>query len=92
MSEKFTVFRVEDFLTSDELRKEYLRQVLADGDIDELRRAIFYIAKSQGVGEVAKKANLNRESFYKMFKEGAKPRFESIFKVMQALDIKLTCA
>ncbi|MBR8466534.1 putative addiction module antidote protein [Campylobacter sp. faydin G-140] len=91
MKENFTEFRVEDYLTNDELRKEYLTQVLADGDTDELRRAIFYLAKSKGVEVIAKKANLNRESFYKMFRPEAKPRFESILKVMNALDIKLTC-
>lgn len=82
-------FRVEDFLTTEELRKEYLNQVLADGDIEELKNALFYIAKSRGIESVAKRANLNRESFYKMFKPNSKPRFESIFKIMQAMDIKL---
>ena len=53
---------------------------------------LFYIAKSKGIENVAKKANLNRESFYKMFKENSKPRFESIFKVVNALDIKLVYA
>lgn len=91
MKESFTEFKVESYLATDELRKEYLNQVLADGDIKELKRAIFYLAKSRGVEAVAKKANLNRENFYKMFRPEAKPRFESIFKVMQALDTKLTC-
>ncbi|MDO4875744.1 MAG: putative addiction module antidote protein [Campylobacter sp.] len=92
MKEEFTKFNLEDYLTTDELRKEYLNQVLADGDIEEFKRALFYIAKSKGIEKVAKKANLNRESFYKMFKENSKPRFESIFKVVNALDIKLVYA
>ena len=92
MKEEFTKFNLEDYLTTDELRKEYLNQVLADGDIEEFKRALFYIAKSKGIENVAKKANLNRESFYKMFKENSKPRFESIFKVVNALDIKLVYA
>ncbi|QCD44407.1 DNA-binding protein [Campylobacter mucosalis] len=49
MREKFTEFKVEDYLTSDELRREYLNQVLADGDIDELKRAISNVAISKGV-------------------------------------------
>ena len=92
LKEEFTKFNLEDYLTTDELRKEYLNQVLADGDIEEFKRALFYIAKSKGIENVAKKANLNRESFYKMFKENSKPRFESIFKVVNALDIKLVYA
>lgn len=87
--ETFTEFRFEDYLDNEEIRKEYLNQVLADGDIEELKRALFYIAKSRGIENVAKKANLNRESFYKMFKPNSKPRFDSIFKVMNALDIRL---
>ncbi|MDU6827826.1 MULTISPECIES: addiction module antidote protein [Campylobacter] len=89
---KLKDFEVSDFLTTDELRKEYLNQVLADGDLEELKRAIFYIAKSRGVEKVAKKANLNRESFYKIFKPNSKPRFESMFKIMKALEINFVCA
>ncbi|CUU73843.1 addiction module antidote protein [Campylobacter hyointestinalis subsp. hyointestinalis] len=80
-----------DFLNNSEMRKEYLNQVLADGDIEELKRAIFYISKAEGLENVAKKANLNRESFYNMFKPNSKPRFESIFKILNALDYKLSC-
>ena len=68
MKVTFTEFRLEDYLDNEEIRKEYLNQVLADGDTEELKRALFYIAKSRGIESVAKKANLNRESFYKMFK------------------------
>ena len=92
LKEEFTKFNLEDYLITDKLRKEYLNQVLADGDIEEFKRALFYIAKLKGIENVAKKANLNRESFYKMFKENLKPRFESIFKVVNALDIKLVYA
>ena len=87
--ETFTEFRLEDYLDDEEIRKEYLNQVLADGNTEELKRALFYIAKSRGIENVAKKANLNRESFYKMFKPNSKPRFDSIFKIMNALDIRL---
>ncbi|WP_223154235.1 helix-turn-helix domain-containing transcriptional regulator [Campylobacter concisus] len=46
MKEEFTKFNLEDYLTTDKLRKEYLNQVLSDGDIEELKRALFYIVKS----------------------------------------------
>lgn len=92
MKVTFSKFKMEDYLNSEEMRKEYLNQVLADGDTEELKRALFYIAKSRGIESVAKKANLNRESFYKMFKPNSKPRFDSIFKVLNALDIRLVQA
>ena len=66
--------------------------MLNDGDLDEIKRALFNVSKAEGIEVVAKKAKLNRESFYKMFKEGSKPRFESIYKILQALNIKLVVA
>ena len=37
-------------------------------------------------------AMVKQESFYKMFKEDSRPRFESIYKILQALNIKLVVA
>ena len=56
----FSEFKFEDYLDDEEIRKEYLNQVLADGNTEELKRALFYIAKSRGIENVAKKTNLNR--------------------------------
>ena len=49
MKVTFGEFKMEDYLNSEEMRKEYLNQVLADGDTEELKRALFYIAKSCGL-------------------------------------------
>ena len=89
---KLKKWNIIENLNSPEIRKEYLTQVLSDGDLDEIKRALFYVSKAEGIEVVAKKAKLNRESFYKMFKEGSKPRFESIYKILQALNIKLVVA
>jgi probable addiction module antidote protein len=45
-------FDVIDYLDSEETIAEYLSQVLADGDSDELLRAIGYIAKAQDIGKI----------------------------------------
>lgn len=47
MKEEFTKFNLEDYLTTDKLRKEYLNQVLVYGDIEEFKRVLFYIVKSK---------------------------------------------
>ena len=46
MKEEFTKFNLEDYLTTDELRKEYLNQVLADGDIEEFKRALLFLRRA----------------------------------------------
>jgi|GEM_PF-2850638 probable addiction module antidote protein len=40
MKATFSEFKIEDFLDSEEVREEYLKQVLADGDPKEFKRAL----------------------------------------------------
>ncbi len=88
-TEKLLPFDMVSLLDSEEMMSEYLSQVLADGDSDELIRALGYIAKAKGMTQVAKDSGLGRESLYKALSEGAKPRFDTIFRVIKALGIRL---
>lgn len=89
MNAQLTDFDLADILDSDEAIAEYLSQVIADGDSDELLRAIGYIAKARGMAQIAKATGLSRESLYKSLTAGAKPRFDTVIKVMHALNIEL---
>jgi len=82
-------FDLSALLDSDAAIAEYLSQVLADGDSDELIRALGHVAKAKGMTSVALATGLGRESLYKALVPGAKPRFETIVKVMQALGMTL---
>ena len=84
-----TTFDVSQYLDSKEMIAEYLSQVLADGDTDELLGAIGNIAKARGMSQIAKDTGLGRESLYKTFQDGAKPRFETVMKVLDSFGIKL---
>jgi probable addiction module antidote protein len=89
MNEKLLPFDMVNMLNSDEAMSEYLSQVLEDGDSDELIRALGYIAKAKGMAMIANESGLGRESLYKALAPGAKPRFDTILKVLKALGIKL---
>jgi probable addiction module antidote protein len=89
MTEKLLPFDMVSLLDSDDSISEYLSQVLADGDSDELLRALGYIAKSKGMAKIAQESGLGRESLYKALAQGSKPRFDTVFKVIKALGIKL---
>ena len=82
-------FDVSDYLRDDEDIAEYLTQVLAEGDSNELLRAIGYVAKARGMTQLAKDTGLGRESLYKAFRAGSKPQFETVFKVLHSLNINL---
>ncbi|WP_278540398.1 addiction module antidote protein [Oxalobacter formigenes] len=92
MNIKTTRFDVVDYLDSEEAIQEYFRQVMEDGDSDEIIRALGHIARARGIAQLAKDTGLGRESLYKTLSEGAKPRFDTILRVTQALGLKLTVA
>ena len=51
--------------------------------------AVRDVAKARGMAQLAKDTGLGRESLYKALAPGAKPRYETILKLMKALGIRL---
>ena len=90
MKPVITDFDLAALLDNEEAISEYLSQVLAEGDSDELIRAIGHVAKARGMAQIARDSGLGRESLYKAFAPGAKPRFDTEVKVMRALGVELT--
>jgi len=86
---KLTTFDIAQYLDNKEIISEYLSQVLADGDMDELLEAIGNIAKAKGMSQIAADTGLGRESLYKTFQSGSKPRFETVMKVLHSLGINI---
>ena len=82
-------FDLAALLDSEEAISEYLSQVLAEGDIDELIRAVGHVAKARGMAQIARDSGLGRASLYKAFAPGAKPRFDTVVKVMRAMGVEL---
>ncbi|VVN71724.1 addiction module antidote protein [Pseudomonas fluorescens] len=89
MKPVITEFDPAAYLDSDEMISEYLSQVLAGGDTDELIRAVGHVAKARGMAQIAKDSGLGRASLYKAFAPGAKPRFDTVVKVMRAMGVEL---
>jgi len=85
-----TTFDPADYLDSDEMISAYLTQVFLEGDSDELIQAIGHVARARGMAQIAKDAGLGRESLYKALSHGAKPRFDTILKVLRAAGLRLT--
>lgn len=80
---------IVDHLQTEEDISEYLSQVAADGDPEEMLEAIGHIARARGISQVARDSGMGRESLYKTFAKGAKPRWETIQKVVAALGCHL---
>ena len=89
MKNNLTDFDISQYLDNKEVIAEYLTQVIEEGDMDELFLAIGNIAKAKGMSQISKDTGLGRESLYKTFKKGSKPRFDTVLKVLNSFEIKL---
>lgn len=92
MTEKIYDFDMAECLDSEENIREYFRQVMEDGDAEEIVIALGHIAKARGMTQLAKDTGLGRESLYKSLTGSASPRFDTIMRVTRALGLKLTVA
>jgi probable addiction module antidote protein len=81
-----------DYLETKEEINEYLNNAYLDEDPRVFLVALGYLAKKQGMAEVAKKAGLNRESLYKALAGEGNPRFSTVSRVIKALGCKLAVA
>jgi len=75
------------YLDSEEMITEYLAACLEDPNPDVFLGALGNVAKARGVAQLAKDTGLSRESLYKTFSPGTKPRFETILKISNALGV-----
>lgn len=86
---ELTNFDIAQYLDNKEVIAEYLSQILADGDMDELLEALGNIAKAKGMSQIASETGLGRESLYKIFHKGTKPKFDTIMKILGSLGVKV---
>jgi probable addiction module antidote protein len=89
---KVSRFDVADHLDSEEMIAEYINAALEDGGVDVLMAAIGDVAKARGISKVAADAGVGRESLYKTLSGDAKPKAETVFKLLRALGVKLQAA
>jgi probable addiction module antidote protein len=82
-------FDAAEYLDSEAAIAEYLNAALEENDPDLLLAAIADVAKARGIAKVAADAGLGRESLYKTLAPGSKPRLDTVFKLLQALGVRL---
>ncbi len=82
-------FDASDYLDSEETIAEYLTAALENPDPDAFLIAVRDVAKARGIAKVAADAGLGRESLYKALKPGARPRFDTVRRLLEALGVRL---
>ena len=85
----FTPFDAADYLDDEETITAYITAALEDDDPNMLLVAVKTVARARGMTQLAKDTGLGRESLYKSLSDGAKPRYDTLLKIMRALNIQL---
>jgi len=86
---KTAPFDAADYLDDEETIAEYLTAALEDPNPDLFLVAVRDVARARGMAQLARDTGLGRESLYKALAPGAKPRYDTVLKVLRALGVKL---
>ena len=69
--------------------RNFLNAALEDGSPDVFLQAVRTAARARGMSQLARDAGIGRESLYKALAPGAKPRYDTLLKLLPALGIQL---
>jgi probable addiction module antidote protein len=86
---KLRKFDPARYLDNEEVIAEYLTAALEDENPEVFLEAIGNVARVRGIADIAKRTGLGRESLYKALAPGAKPRYDTILRVLRSLDVKI---
>ncbi|MCY4615784.1 MAG: putative addiction module antidote protein [Chloroflexi bacterium] len=82
-------FDVVDFLDSDEAMVEYLNVALEERDPAFFAKAIGDVARARGMTAIAEASGVGRQSLYRALSSDGNPRLETLFRVLETLDLRL---
>lgn len=85
-----TEFNVFDYFDTDNEILDYLNDCYNDADERLFVSAIGHLMKKKGVAEVSRLTGLNRESLYKTINGTTSPSWDTMMRILKALDIGFT--
>lgn len=85
-----TRFDAAEYLDTPERQAAYITAALETGDLSFVRDALGLVARARGMTEIAKSAELNRESLYKALGESGNPELGTVLRVLQAMGLTLS--
>lgn len=87
---KIKPFDASEYLDDDEVVAEYLTAALEDPNPEVFLAAVGHVAKARGMSSIAESTGLGRESLYKALTPGAKPRYDTVLKVLGSLGVRIS--
>lgn len=88
---KSVAFKTADYLKTQKDVVAYLNAALEDGDPAVLLEALRNVAQAKGgVGALAKRAGVSRESLYRTLSRRGNSKIDTVMALFHALGLKLT--
>ena len=87
---RMTRFDAAEYLDTVERQAAYITAALESGDPAFVRDALGAVARARGMAQIAKTAELNRESLYKALGEAGNPEFATVMRILQAMGLRLS--
>ena len=80
-----------EHLKTEEDMQAYLQACIGEsnGDAAFIAKALGNIAKAKGMTQLSKETGLGRESLYKALSGDVNPSFDTVIKVVKALNLRL---
>src|SRR5438477_3496704 len=82
-------FDPAEHLADESAIAEFLNASFEMNDAAVTLNALNTVARARGMTELARVAGVGRENLYNALKPGAKPRFETVVKLMDAMGLAL---
>lgn len=81
-----------DFFESEAEISDYLTQAFLDEDPEMFIIALGHVAKKKGIAQLAIDTGLNRESLYKALSSKGNPKWNTVQRIIKALNINIQVA
>lgn len=83
-------YRTADYLRTDADRAAYLEALIEDGDTRDIAIGMRNLAESVGgMGALARKAHLSRETLYRTLSSDGNPRLDTLAVLLAAFGLRL---
>ena len=82
-------FDVVDFLESDEALVEYLNVALEENDPRYFAKALGNVARAKGMTSISEASGLGRQALYRALSGEGNPRIDTLFRVLESLNLRL---
>jgi probable addiction module antidote protein len=88
MAEEFTAYDVADYLEDIEDAAAYLQATLEDNP-EGFAAALGVLARSGSMEELSRRTGVTREGLYKALSGNGNPRWNTLYKVFNALGLQI---